>query len=84
VLAPSAAVPSIGFRLKGVEFGGPRRHHWQTSVLIETAPSCKHRSIFASSPLCYFVIKAIISLKKRFATEADVSPPKPTLSGSYR
>ena len=84
-LVENVLMPPIGFMLGGVDFkdlainmGTP-----QTPVLIKYGMFLQTWSTSPSSPsCCSWCIKGMITLKKRFESEA-AAPPKPTPSEIY-
>ena len=85
-LVENILMPPIGFLLKGVDFR-------DLAVNIGTAqsPVLIRYGVFLQTlidfliiaAVLFVVIKAILTLKKRFETEADTAPPKPTPSEIY-
>jgi large conductance mechanosensitive channel len=85
-LVENMLMPPIGFLLKGVDFRdlAVSIGTAQTPVLIKYGVFLQTVIDFLIvAAVLFLVIKAIISLKKRFETEAVATPPKPTPSEIY-
>jgi large conductance mechanosensitive channel len=85
-LVENVLMPPIGFVLKGVDFKdlAVNLGTAQTPVLIRYGAFLQAMIDFAIIAFVLFlVLKAMITLKKRFETEAAATPPKPTQSEIY-
>jgi len=85
-LVENILMPPIGFLLKGVDFRDLTINIGtaQTPVLIKYGIFLQTVIDFVIiAAVLFLVIKAIISLKKRFETETVATPPVPTPSEIY-
>ena len=85
-LVENILMPPIGFLLKGVDF-----RELAINIGTAQAPVLIKYGVFLQTVIdfliiaavLFLVIKAIISLKKRFETETVATPPVPTPSEIY-
>jgi large conductance mechanosensitive channel len=85
-LVENILMPPIGFLLKGVDFRDLAFNigTGETPVLIKYGVFLQTLIDFLIiAAVLFLVIKAIITLKKRFETEAVPTPPAPTPSETY-
>jgi len=85
-LVENVLMPPIGFLLKGVDFKdlAVNLGTAQNPVLIKYGVFLQTLIDFTIIAFVLFlVIKGIITLKKRFESEAAAAPPKPTPSETY-
>jgi large conductance mechanosensitive channel len=85
-LVENILMPPIGFLLKGVDFRDLTINIGtaQTPVLIKYGIFLQTVIDFVIiAAVLFLVIKAIITLKKRFETETAATPPTPTPSEIY-